>query len=80
MQRTSPEHCYVANMHTNASYTDLLTLTGSNWHNGEFVRGVNVINDKLEPAFTLNDNKQRIRTSYYTPQVRNFFLCMQQFL
>lgn len=68
MQRSSEAHTYIARTH--AYNSSLLVLVGSTYGDGECVRTLLLKNKTLQPAYSLNDNKQIVRSSWCNQNVR----------
>lgn len=48
-------------------------LAGSTYGKGECVRALLIKDKTLQPGFTLNENQQIIRSSWYNQNVRNIY-------
>ncbi|KAL3289227.1 hypothetical protein HHI36_003661 [Cryptolaemus montrouzieri] len=64
LKRTSANHVYIVDMYQQSKRNSLI-IAGSNVNNGSCVRGLRLERKSLKPAFSLPNNPQRIRCSWY---------------
>nr|XP_023017107.1 WD repeat-containing protein 89 [Leptinotarsa decemlineata] len=71
IKKKSEDYIYMATSHQGKNC--LVILVGSNFGNGECLRGLLVKDRKIHPYIGFKKNKQRIRCSWYNPDVNILF-------
>lgn len=66
LQRKNEGYIYVA---SHQAKTSLLVLVGSNYEDGECIRGLQITKGQIEPSLGFNENIQRVRCSWYSENV-----------
>ncbi|KAJ8926996.1 hypothetical protein NQ314_020557 [Rhamnusium bicolor] len=61
--KKSQDYIYLTKVHNADNY--LLVLAGSNYNDGECIRGIQIKNGQTQPAVGFKENKQRVRSSWY---------------
>ncbi|KAJ8984304.1 hypothetical protein NQ317_012275 [Molorchus minor] len=67
IKKKSESYVYIANCHATDKY--LMVLAGSNFNNGECLRSFYIENGKTQQGANFEENKQRVRCSYYNANI-----------